>query len=231
MGSEAVWRVIDVLEWTRSFFATRGIESARLDAEVLLAHVLGVPRIMLYARFDQPLTDAERVALRELVKRRASREPVAYLVGKKEFWSMTLETPPGVLIPRSDTETLVSAALDHAPKDTAALRIVDAGTGSGAVALALAKELPNAQIVAYDVSQFALQVARTNAQALGLSDRISFVCASALSALEEAPFGLIVANLPYIPSAAIGSLMPDVRHHEPHLASTAGPMASSWSLR
>jgi release factor glutamine methyltransferase len=223
-GRSETWRILDVLDWTRQFFASRDIESARLDAEVLLAHVLGLKRIMLYARFDQPLTVEERDRYRELVRRRAHHEPVAYLVGEREFWSLSLEVRPGVLIPRPDSELLVQAALTELPDDQSA-RVADVGTGSGALALAIAHERPRVEVVATDVSDAALEVAGRNAERLGLSDRVRVLRSDLLAGLvpDVAPFDLVVANLPYVPSAEVATLMPDVRDHEPVAALDGGP--------
>lgn len=226
------WRILDVLDWTRTFFASRGIESARLDAEVLLAHVLGLQRVMLYARFDQPLTAEERERYRDLVRRRAQREPVAYLVGEREFWSVNLTVRPGVLIPRPDTETLVQLALDRIPTD-GAVRVLDVGTGSGAVALALAAERPRIEVWATDVSPAALEVAAQNAARLECADRVRVVRGDLLPPAADSParFDLVVANLPYIPTADLAGLMPDVRDHEPVEALDGGPNGLSLVRR
>lgn len=222
-SERGTWRILDVLDWTRGFFEGRGIESARLDAEVLLAHVLGLPRIMLYARFDQPLTSPERDRYRELVRRRAAREPVAYLVGEKEFWSLTLEVRRGVLIPRPDSEVLVQVGAAELARDRP-VRVADVGTGSGALALALATEVPNAEIVAADVAPAALELAARNVERLGLSERVRVVKSDLLRDVEVPPrFDLVVANLPYIPTSELASLMPDVRDHEPPEALDGGP--------
>jgi len=153
------WTTLAVLSWTSGRFAERGIASARLDAEVLLAHVLKTNRVALYTGFDKPLEEAELAAYRELIKRRLAGEPVAYLVGEQEFWSLPLNVDARVLIPRRDTETLVEVG-----KRAGGRRVADVATGSGAVAMALAKELPEATVVAADISADALAVARGNAE-------------------------------------------------------------------
>lgn len=223
-GRSETWRILDVLTWTRQFFESRGVESARLDAEVLLAHVLGLKRIMLYARYDQPLTPEERDRYRALVRRRAQHEPVAYLVGEREFWSLTLEVRPGVLIPRPDSELLVQVAMDLIAKDEPA-RVADVGTGSGALALAIARERPRVEVWATDVSDAALEVAARNAERLELADRVRVVHSDLLSGLaaDAGPFDVVVANLPYIPTEQLAALMPDVRDHEPTEALDGGP--------
>jgi release factor glutamine methyltransferase len=211
------WTPLKVLAWTAAKFGERKIASARLDAEVLLAHALGTTRVGLYTAFDKPLQDAELGAYRELVRRRLAGEPVAYLVGQQEFWSLPLKVDARVLIPRRDTETLVETALRRAP---AALRIADVATGSGAVALALAKERPDAAVVATDASEDALAVARANAAALALPVR--FVAGDLLAPLAGETFDLIVANPPYVPSGAIAGLAAEVRR-EPRAALDGGP--------
>lgn len=216
------WTLLEVLDWTKGHFEAKGLPSARLDAEVLLSHVLGLKRVMLYARFDQPMHAEELTTMRGLVARRARGEPIAHLVGKREFWSLELTVTADTLVPRPDSETLIEVALDE-KRD--AKRVLDVGTGSGALALALASELPEAAVVATDVSPAALEVATGNAKTLGLEDRVTFLQGDLLAALPAgtAPFDLVVANLPYIPSPDMATLMPDVRDYEPHLALDGGP--------
>lgn len=214
------WTLLEVLDWTREYFASRGIENPRRDAELILSEVLKLERVMLYARHDQPLTESERATVRELVARRAKHEPMAYLLKSREFWSLDLKVTPSVLIPRPDTETLVERALAHLAPEVDGL-IVDVGTGSGAIALSLAKERPKADVLALDLSEAALEVAKANATALDLPIRC--LRSDLLSALAAAPAPiLIAANLPYIPSGDIAGLMPDVRDYEPRLALDGG---------
>jgi release factor glutamine methyltransferase len=210
-----IWTPLKVLSWTAAKFGERGIGSARLDAELLLAHVLRTTRVGLYTGFDKPLEEAELAAFRELIRRRLAGEPIAYLVGAQEFWSLSLRVDPRVLVPRRDTEALVEVALRRAP---AAARIADIGTGSGAVALALAKERPGAEIVATDASEDALAVARANAEALGLPVRL---LAGDLLAPLAGPFDLIVSNPPYVPTGDLAGLPPEVRR-EPRSALDGG---------
>ncbi len=217
---KTVWAVLDVVRWTTAHFEKHGLTSARLDAELLAAHAFGMSRIELYAHFDRPLAAAELASYRDLVSRRLAGQPVAYLLGHKEFWSLDLLVDPRVLIPRPDSETLVEEAFDRLADPAAALRIADVGTGSGALALALAKERPEAQVFATDISPDALAVARANAERLGLA--ITFIQGDLDQPLALAgPFDLIVANLPYIPSADIDGLAADVRS-EPRLALDGG---------
>jgi release factor glutamine methyltransferase len=231
------WTVIDVIRWMTSRFQERGVETPRLDAEVLAAHALGLSRVQLYVQFDRPLVEAELAALRELVKRRQRGESVAYITGKKEFWGLELAVDARVLVPRPDTETLVDEALarlppatDAAAADAAAadaataaprkVRVAEIGTGSGAIAVAIAKARPDAEVVAGDISPGALEVARANAQRHAAP--ILFVEGDLDRPLRpHAPFDAVVANLPYIPSAEIDALAPEVRA-EPRLALDGG---------
>src|SRR6185295_3487032 len=170
------WTVLDLLRWTTRHFAERGIETPRLDAECLLAHALGCDRLRLYLEFDKPVIESERAVFRGLVRARANeRIPVAQLTGAREFWSLPLRVSRDVLIPRPDTETLVTAALDLLPDAAAAARVLDLGTGTGAVALALAHERPRAAIFASDRSAEALRIAQQNAETLGMAGRIHFL--------------------------------------------------------
>jgi release factor glutamine methyltransferase len=213
-----VWAVLEVLRWTTAHFEKHGVASARLDAELLAAHAFGMSRIELYAHFDRPLAAAELATYRDLVSRRLAGEPVAYLLGHKEFWSLDLLVDSRVLIPRPDSETLVEEGLDRFAGPGG--RIADVGTGSGALALALAKERPEAQVFATDISPEALAVARANAERLGLA--VTFGEGDLAQALVPTGlFDLMVANLPYIPSAEIDGLAADVRS-EPRLALDGG---------
>jgi release factor glutamine methyltransferase len=217
------WTILQVLDWTRAHFEQKGLAAPRLDAEVLIAHALGLARVMLYAKFDQPLLPHELESIRGLVARRARGEPVAYLTGRREFWSLDLAVTADTLIPRPDTETLVEVALEALPASGEPV-VVDVGTGTGAIALALATERKAARVYATDVSEAALAVARGNAERLGLA-RVTFVQGDLLDALppDAGPIDLLVSNLPYIPSADIAHLMPDVRLFEPRLALDGGP--------
>lgn len=216
---KATWTILDVLRWTTGRFQERALPSPRLDAELLAASALGLARIQLYAQSDRPLVTSELGALRELVRRRQAGEPVAYITGHKEFWGLDLAVDPRVLIPRPDTETLVEEALERVPPD-AAPKVADVGTGSGAIALALAKERPNARVFATDVSPDALAVARGNAERLGLGITIlEGTLADPLRPLGA--WDLVVANLPYVPTAEIARLSPEVGR-EPRLALDGG---------
>jgi release factor glutamine methyltransferase len=212
------WTVLELLRWTTAHFAERGIESARLDAECLLAHALGTTRIALYLEFDKPLAEDERAGFRELVRRRATeRVPVSQLVGRKEFWSLSLRVTSDVLTPRPETETLVTAALEALRRSGPTPEVLDLGTGSGAVALVLAQELPGARITATDLSQEALKVAQQNAEELGMAERIAFVAGAGLEAVPGRRFDLIASNPPYVDPAQRASLPPELAH-EPEIA-------------
>jgi release factor glutamine methyltransferase len=210
--------VLELLRWTTQHFAAKGIDTARLDAELLLAFALGVDRLRLYLDFEKPVLDEERARFRALVRRRGEeRVPVAYLTGVREFWSLPLAVTPDVLIPRPDTETLVEAVVARVSRRDAALAVLDVGTGSGAIALALAKEWPEAQLTATDLSDAALAVARRNAEALGLAHRVRFASGDGFAAVAEERFDVIVSNPPYVPEADAAGLAPELGH-EPALA-------------
>ncbi len=217
------WTVGRLLTWTADFLKKKGAESARLDAEVLLAHVLDWPRVALYTHFEDEIGERPRSAFRELVRKRSEGAPVAYLVGRKEFFSIPLAVGPAVLIPRPDTETAVVEALEQL-KGREAPAVVDVGTGSGCIALAIAKNHKTARVFALDLSPEALAVARTNAETLGLADRVEFREGDLLAPVSvDGPFDLIVSNPPYIPSEILPSLEPGVRDFEPRLALDGGP--------
>src|SRR5689334_3231997 len=190
--AERVWTIGGLLQWTEQFLAQKGVESPRLEAQILLAHALGCERIHLYTRFDEPSDDGARTGFRELVRRRVEGCPVAYLVGRKEFYKLTFEVTPAVLIPRPATESLVLAALERA-KPLPAPRVLDVGTGSGCIAVSVARQHPGARVVAVDISDDALAVARRNAERHGVVDRISFRHSDLFASLaDETPFDLLL---------------------------------------
>jgi release factor glutamine methyltransferase len=229
--SDEAWTVGRLLTWTTDWLGTRGSDAPRLDAEVLLAHVRGCPRIMLYTAFDTVVSDAERGQFRELVKRRGDGEPVAYLVGGREFFSLPFGVTKDVLIPRPETEGLVVRTIDLG-KPAAAPRIVDVGTGSGAIAVAVAKHLPQAALAATDNSPAALAVARANAERHGVADRIEFVEADLLADPRlDGPWDVIVSNPPYVRDDEFPALPRDVRDHEPRTALVAGPTGAEVVAR
>ena len=228
MNSESIrpeseeWTVQRVLTWTTGFLKKHNSETPRLDAEILLAHVRGSERITLYTEHNHLLSDQERAQMRELVKRRAAAEPVAYLVGHREFYSLEFEVTADVLIPRPDTETLVMEVLDLM-EPLNAPRLIDAGTGSGCIAIAIASQHPTVEIVATDISQKALDVARRNAKKHSLDDRICFFQGDFLEpAISLGEFDVVVSNPPYVTEAEYAMLDADVRNHEPSLALIGG---------
>lgn len=227
-----LWTVQALLAWTAKFFAEKGIDTPRLDAEILLAHALGGSRIDLYLCYERTVLPEPLAVFRQLVQRRARREPVAYITGRREFYSIPLCVGPSVLIPRPETEHVVEHALAEARRidqldSFRVIRILDVGTGAGNIAIALARHLPGAEIVASDRSREALSVAKKNALStfgpnLG---GIRFLQADLLSAIrpEKARFDLIVSNPPYVPSEERESLPQEVRAYEPWSALDGGP--------
>lgn len=216
------WTVLGLLRWTTQHFAARGIENPRLDAECLLAFALGCDRLRLYLDFEKPVEADERARFRDLVRRRASeRRPVAQLVGEREFWSLRLVVTPDVLVPRPETEGVVTVALGLFPDRERDLRVLDLGTGSGAIALALATERPKARILATDLSPAALDVARANAERHGLADRVCFACGDGFAPAGEEGFDLVVSNPPYVAERDAGGLPPEL-DHEPRMALFGG---------
>ena len=220
-GVTEVWTPLRLLEWTTRRFADAAIDSPRLAAQILLAHALGIDRVQLYVQHDKPLGPEELGRYRDLVRRRLAGEPVAYLTGRQEFWSLPLAVDPRVLVPRRDTETLVEVVLDRVDRG-APLAIADIGTGSGAVALALARELPQARVVATDRSAEALAVAGENALRLGMAERIELRDGDLFAALgAEERFDVVASNPPYVASGEIARLAPEVRR-EPSAALDGG---------
>ena len=224
------WTVLRLLTWTTDYLKSHGSESPRLDAEVLLAHARSCERIMLYTAFDQVVDEQVRGKFRELVKRRAEGVPVAYLVGKREFYSLSFHVTPDVLVPRPETEFVVVAALDalkgsgFGVQGSGPAVVADVGTGSGAIAVAVAKHAAGVRVVAIDISAAALAVAKENAAMHGVAERMEFVEGDLLSSLAADPtFAVIASNPPYIGESEIGTLSPSVIQHEPRGALIAGP--------
>jgi len=213
------WTIREVLDWTTQDFAGRGIASPRLDAELLVAKALGTDRVGLYLDLNRPLVDRERSAIRPLVARRREREPVAYILGHRDFYGRRFKVTPDVLIPRPDTETLVEHALERIPED-APCRVLDVGTGSGAIAVTIAAERPLAQVTATDISEAALKIASENAERLEVAGRIRFERANLLSGAEQ--YDVIVSNPPYITESEMKTLQAEVREYEPVTALEAG---------
>ncbi len=216
------WTIRRVLEWTTGHLQKHGSETPRLEAEILLAHSQKCKRIELYTNYDLELTDAVRAAMRDLVNQRAKHEPVAYLVGYREFLSLEFRVTKDVLIPRPETETLVLEAIAVLkPLPTPA--VLDLCTGSGCVALAMAKNCPAATVTATDISPAALAIAAENATKHKVSERVAFLEGDLFAAVPgEMLFDVILSNPPYIPSAEIATLDADVQQYEPRLALDGG---------
>ena len=219
------WTILKILRWTTDYFREKGVSDPRASAEVLLAHTLGLSRLDLYLRYDQPLTTEELSRFKALMVRRRQGEPVAYLTGHREFWSLDFLVTPGVLIPRPETEILVSAAIEAAKdqRQTISSWGVEIGVGSGAVVVALAQELPQLNWLALDLSAAALAVARDNARRHGVVERLHLVRGDLVSGLKPgARFALMVANLPYVPRAEWEQLPKDIKDYEPSQALLGG---------
>lgn len=217
--------VLEVIQRSAEFLSRKGVESARLQAELLLAHVLELPRLRLYLDFERPLTEPELDRVRELVRRRGQREPLQHLVGSTSFCGFELTVNPDVLIPRPETEGLAEQAWTRlSTLDGTEATALDFGTGSGCLAIALAAKCPHARIVALDASARALDVARANAARHGLAHRIEFRLGDGFAAVKPGEqFAMVVANPPYIPTPDLGQLEPEVRDHDPRLALDGGP--------
>lgn len=216
-----IWTIGSLLKWTQNYFTSKSIESARLDAEVLLSYLLQKERIYLYVHFDEPLEDDELARFRNLVKKRAARVPVAYLTGQKEFMGINFKVNKNVLVPRPETELLVETAVKYLPAEEAA-NFADIGTGSGAIAISLAKLRPNLSCCAVDISKEALEQAEENASLQTVSDKIEFFQGDLLEPLKNKSeyFTAILSNPPYIPQTDMAGLQPEVREYEPRGALT-----------
>jgi release factor glutamine methyltransferase len=223
-GTEQSWTVGGLLEWTIKFLNEKGCEFPRLDAQVLLAHVLGCKRIDLYGqRYTEPADEDVRRRYRELIRKRIEGCPVAYLVGRKEFYKLDFEVTRDVLIPRPDSEMVVMTYLEVA-KSLPSPRIIDLGTGSGNLAVAVAHQHKGARVVATDISPAALVVAARNAAKHGVAERIQFVCGDLFAPVPVGErFDFVLSNPPYIPRDEIPKLEPGVRDYEPHRALDGGP--------
>lgn len=222
------WTIQRLLEWTTGFFTRKNIEPARLSAEQLLSHVLGMQRIKLYTSFNQVVDEQKLAVFRDLVKRAAEEEPIAYLTGRAHFFNLEFDVTRDVLIPRPDTETLVEDVLQLSRRTIGfeTPRVLDLCTGSGCIAAAIAQHHKHAVVIATELSPAAAAVARANIEKLKLSERITLLEGDLFQPLsqlvEKQPFDLIVSNPPYIPTAQIASLDRSVRDYEPHLALDGG---------
>ncbi|MFH0980778.1 MAG: peptide chain release factor N(5)-glutamine methyltransferase [Planctomycetota bacterium] len=224
---EAPWTVGRLLQWTQQYLAQRGVDEARLATEVLLSHALNCRKIELYTRFESVPAADRRAVFRELVLAAADHTPVAYLVGYKEFFSLTFEVTPAVLIPRPETEALVMRALQLCEdRNLEQPRFLDVGTGSGCIVVTLLKHLPSGQAVATDIFPGALEVARRNATRHGVADRVAFVEVDRLELpakrIPDGGFDLMVSNPPYVAADEMATLPQNIRAHEPAMALTEG---------
>ena len=213
--------VLEIIKRTTGFFEQRGVESPRLNAELIIGHALGLKRMQLYLQFERLLTEPELEKIRPLVKRRGNREPLQYVTGETEFFGLKLKVDRRALIPRPETERLIELISQQmvAPP----VSILDLGTGSGAIALSLAKTYPEAVVTAVEISEEALGLARENAAACGLTGRVKFVQSDWLSALPTGEkYQLIVANPPYLSDAETAEAQPEVKGFEPPMALSAG---------
>lgn len=217
MAAQEIWTTLKILAWTKEFLLAKGVVNARLEAEWLLCAAMGLDRVGLYLQYDKPLNDSELAAYRSLVARRARREPLQHILGSQDFYGLDFEVNADVLIPRHDTEILVSEAIKRHPD---AGTILDIGTGSGCIAVSLHKHLPLAHVTATDISEAALAVARRNAEKNGAA--IEFLSGSLFTPVAGRRFDLIVSNPPYIPTADIESLDQEVRDHDPFAALNGG---------
>lgn len=230
MGKKDVWTISSLLNWTVNYFKSKNIQSARLDAEVLLSHVLRQERIYLYVHFDEPMEQNELSKFREYVKKRAQHVPIAYIIGEREFMGLPFKVTKDTLIPRPDTEILVENVLNNVDRDKE-IEIVDIGTGSGAIILSLLVNLPKAQGKTVDISSKAIEVAKENAVNLQVNDRCEFFVGDLFAPLNGSKFDLIVSNPPYIPQKDIVTLEDDVKEYEPVSALTDGGDGLSYYRR
>lgn len=210
--------LLEIIKRTADFLEARGVENARLNAEHLVGQALGLKRMQLYLQFEKPLGELELERIRPLVRRRGLREPLQHIVGEVEFAGLRLRSDRRALVPRPETEYLTEILLSRLP-EAAPLRVLDLGTGTGAIALSLAAARPAWQVSASDLSADALALARENAAALGLTDRVTFLEGSWFGALPpEARFDLIVSNPPYLAAAEVAEAAPEVREYDPRMA-------------
>ncbi|MFW6044771.1 MAG: peptide chain release factor N(5)-glutamine methyltransferase [Planctomycetota bacterium] len=222
------WTLLEILNWTTEYFEENGIDDARLNAELLLSEVTGLERVMLYARFERKLTPEQRAELRKMVKRRADRYPLQYMLGYTEFYGRRFEVDENVLVPRPETELVVDKCLEKLPNEEGGYRVLDVGTGSGVIAVTLACERGETSVLATDTSETALSIARRNAAKHGVENRIEFRAGhlfEPLTGSEEGREGgvdLIVSNPPYIPTESIPDLQPEVSEWEPREALDGG---------
>ncbi len=219
------WTVGELIGRTADYLCKKGIDTPRLDAEILLAHLLGVDRVRLYMDYRMPLNGDELVSFREMVKRRAAREPLQYITGEQEFWSMRFKVTPAVLIPRPETELLVEEGareMNRSFPGSKGLKILDIGTGCGALAVSLAREIEGSLATGVDLSREAVAVAKENAELNGLSSSVRIVEGDIFAPVADETFHLVVSNPPYIPRGEIRGLQREIRDYEPLSALDGG---------
>ena len=226
-GASDQWTIGRLLDWTRQHLAEKDVDQPRLCAELLLAHALGCKKIDLYTRFEHVPDEQQRAALRDLVRQAAKRVPIAYLTGKKEFFSLDFEVTPAVLIPRPETELLVEEVISYCrPGNRQSWNILELGTGSGCIAVAAARYVTNARLVASDISAEALAVAGRNVERHGVADRVKLIEADGLKlpaeVIPDGGFDMIVCNPPYVSTEQVELLEPEVARYEPRVALVAG---------
>lgn len=224
-SSQQPWTTRHLLTWTTQYLGRKGVDSPRISAEMLLSHVLGTQRLRLYMDPDRPASELELATFRALVERAVQHEPVDYLVGQAPFFAMMFKVTPAVLIPRPSTETIVEHVIQHARRTPgfASPLIADIGTGSGAIAISIARHLPGARVIAVDISPDALDIARHNAKAQGVSDRIDFIQGDMLSAIARSgQLAFLISNPPYIDDDEWAAVEPNVKNYEPHHALRGG---------
>jgi release factor glutamine methyltransferase len=222
-ATPTVWTIKALLAWTTDYLASKQIESPRAEAQILLAHVLKCNKVDLLVRYDEQPSEGERARFRELIHRRVAGWPVAYLVGTRDFYLLSFEVSPAVLVPRPETETLVLEALAFL-KPLSAPSVLELGTGSGCIAVSIAHQKTDARVTAVELSPDALTVARRNAAKAGVAERIEFLQGDLFTPINSGSrFDLVVSNPPYIAIGEFPSLAPDVRDHEPRIALDGGP--------
>ncbi|NHZ84714.1 MAG: peptide chain release factor N(5)-glutamine methyltransferase [Planctomycetia bacterium] len=217
-SSETIWRVIDLIKWGEKYFSENKFDNPRKEIESLLQDILECNRVDLYLRFEEPLTKVQLTKLHGWVQRRKNREPLQYITGKAGFYNLVLNVTPGVLIPRPESERLIEVLIETIGKKSN-ISILDIGTGSGCLALALGKELPKATITGIDKSAKAIEIAQLNAETLKI-DNVNFIQIDLIKNKVEGKYDIVISNPPYISQNEIEKLMPDVKNFEPHSALT-----------
>lgn len=218
--AQKVWTILSILNWATDYFISKEINSARLDAQLLLGHILNMSKVELYTAFDKPLTKEELAEFKKLILRRANREPIAYILGTKGFWRYDFTVTPATLIPRPDSEIIVEKSLEILKtKNGESPKILDIGTGTGCLAISIALDHPTSLVDAIDISPDALEIARLNA--ISLDAKVNFYQSDLFTALKGKTYHLIVSNPPYISEDELKAVQPEIRNFEPHLALTS----------